>query len=127
MLRSEIKSLSIIDLKVYIKNIIINNRISPSISSYDFIIKNNLLEMMSNIKYYTLFLPESENIKTRTFVFLNNIRIFKMFLCIKILKSLIKSLIDYCSQSCANRFTNYLKDPFYKELSKKIRKLVRAK
>ncbi len=124
----EIKSLSIIDLKeLILKNIIINNRISPSISSYDFIIKNNLLEMMSNIKYYTLFLPESENIKTRTFCILNNITEYPKCSCGKDIKKFNKKFNSYCSQSCANRFTNYLKDPlFYKELSKKIVKTRRA-
>lgn len=104
-----------------ILNIFSNGRIKPNFSNIDFIIKNNFMDLISNIKYYTSFLDEKVELKFRIFCILNNINSYPICECGEIITKFNKSFNLYCSQSCSNKFTNYKKSKdFYLEVSKKI-------
>lgn len=118
------------NIKIVKKNIINflfakNKRLNPSLSRICFINNLNLNELYSNIFAYTSFLDVKCNIKERIFCILNNITEYRKCKCGKEIKKIhFKGKIDtwyynqYCSQSCANRYTNYKKPKsFYKNIS----------
>lgn len=117
-----VENITLFELKKYIsENIFINNRINPSFSNYNFIIKRDLIKYLSNIKYHTSFLNDSEKLKIRIYCILNDIQEYPKCLCGNIIEKFINNFNKFCTQSCANRFSNYQRESsFYKEVGRKI-------
>lgn len=109
--------------------IIINNDVNHYISRFDekYIISMNLCGVIDNIYYYTNYLEDNAKFSDRVNLILNGLPNTKVCKCGKIIKKIKRNgskaigFNDYCSQSCANRFTNYKKSAeFYKKVSEKI-------
>ena len=127
--KEEISLLNIVDLKdIVIKKFFSKNgRLSPNYRKKFFIdsIGENTYE---NIFYYSNFLKINSSFKERIYCIINNIYSYKICECGNEIKKFqnLKGFSDwkytnYCSQSCANKFTNYKRDSeFYKNVSKKI-------
>ena len=115
-------SLKIEDVKYGIINrILSNNRINPSSSSEDYIIKNDLMNLIENIKGYSDFLPTDSPLKVRVYCILNNISEYPKCKCGKEIKKFNKSFNLYCSQSCSNKYSCLKRGKeFYREIAEKI-------
>ena len=118
----EDKSMTIDYIKQQITEYVISkNRINPSFSNIDVVIKKGLFLLVRNIKGHTNFLPNESCIRERVYCLMNNIIEYPKCKCGEDIKKINKVFNLYCSQSCSNKYTNYEKsEEFYKKVGKKI-------
>lgn len=111
------------------ERIMINGRVNPYITrkSSEVIIEESLDYILDSIYYYTSFLDDDTSLSNRVRLLLSGVVGSKKCECGNdIIKPKIRSgkvigLNDYCSQSCANTYTNKKRgSEFYKNVSKKI-------
>lgn len=119
------------ECKLLIQKNLINekNKINPYITRLlDLDIKSRKIEnLIDNIYYYTSFLNEEISFKKRVSLILLNIKEYPICKCNKIIDKIytisgkVRGFTQYCSQSCANRFTNYKRSSeFYQSFQHKI-------
>lgn len=81
-----------------------------------------LYQLISSLIYYTRFLTKTYQINLRFYCIEHNIIDYPICKCGKKIIKVTKNskFNDYCSQSCANRYSNYDKSIYTEEMYKKI-------
>lgn len=112
--------------QIILDNFIIENKITPIFRRKYFIDKIGE-SVFKSIFYYTRHLIKDSTFKHRIFCILNNINEYPKCKCGNIITKTFENSLKnfsynlYCSQSCANRYTNFKKPKeYYKAITKKV-------
>ncbi len=124
------KTMELIELSTILKSKIIKNGKLNNLIHRDFFVRKEcMVELIENVFYYTTFLNNDAGILERYYCVLNGLQKYNTCQCGKQIKNFRTFTYGYntfCTQSCANRHTNYDKDrEMYKENGLKIRNIRR--